>query len=236
MAGGLSSPASREGLTSAASFARWQAMDFDDAAGRAYLDLPAGYVLPGTDHLVQDARALLLHTVGLRADALGAGLQISPIWEDREGQAALRAAVVPKEVEARHFEGQGMTSLRDPAVVTMIADTVELLAEEPAAAAQALSRTASLWITAEAPVRSLGVPYKGHFKLLTLVLADFLRKAGAGFDELEWLGSIGLLDAYHDPAADRPVEDVRASTREKMQRLLAEEDGWMKALVGGAAG
>jgi hypothetical protein len=196
------------------------------------LDLPAGYALPGTDHLVQDTRAILLHTVGLRGDANGSGLQISPIWENRDGQAALRAAVVPKEVEARHFEGKGMASLRDPEVATMIADTVELLAEEPAAAAQALSTTAALWISADAPVRTLGVPYKGHFKLLTLVLADFLRKTGAGFDELEWLASIGLLDAYHDPAADRPIDDVRASTREKLERLVAEEAGWMKALAG----
>jgi hypothetical protein len=94
--------------------------------------------------------------------------------------------------------------------------------------------TASLWISEEAPVRTLGLPYKGHFKLLTLVVADFLRKVGAGFDELEWLTSIGILSAYHNPDEDPPVEQVLASTREKTEHLVAQEQAWMAALVGQA--
>jgi hypothetical protein len=206
-------------------------MEFDTVSGRAFLELPEGYACPNVDELMHDARAILLHTVNLRKETQASGIQISPIWERHDGQAALRATVVPTEVEARHFEGNGMMSLRDPNVLTMIADAVEMLADEPAAAAQALVTTASLWINKEAPVRQLGLPYKGHFKLLTLVIADFLRKVGAGFDELEWLTSIGLLSAYHNPDEDPPVEQVRTSVREKAQRLVAEEEAWMAALV-----
>lgn len=207
-------------------------MDFDDATGRAFLELPEGYALPDVDDIAHDARAILLHTVNLRKDTAESGIQISPIWENQDGQAALRATVVPKEIELRHFEGKGMAALRGEGALTMIADTVEILADEPAAAAQALAMTASLWISEEAPVRPLGVPYKGHYKLLTLVMADFFRKLGAGFDVLEWLTSIGLLTAFHNPAEDPPVEEIRASTRAKMAELVAEEDAWMSALMG----
>lgn len=206
-------------------------MDFDDASGRAFLSLPADFKTPDVDELMHDARAILLHTVNLRRDTRDSGVQISPIWENNEGQAALRATVVPKEVEARHFEGAGIAALKDPGVLTMIADTTELLAEEPAAAAQGLADTASLWISEDAPIRSLGVPYKGHFKLLTLVMADFFRKAGSGFTELEWLTSIGLLSAFHDPASDPPADEVRSSTKKKMAEMVAEESVWMSALV-----
>lgn len=211
-------------------------MEFDTVSGRAFLELPEGYACPSVDELMHDARAILLHTVNLRTETRASGLQVSPIWERHDGQAALRATVVPPEVEARHFEGSGMMALRDPHVLTMIADAVEILADEPAVAAPALVVTASLWINEEAPVRPLGLPYKGHYKLLTLVIADFLRKVGAGFDELEWLTSIGLLSAYHDPDKDPPVEQVHAAVREKLQRLVAEENAWIGALVGEAEG
>jgi len=207
------------------------AMDFDTASGRAFLQLPEGYALPDVDQLMDEARAIVLYTVNLRKDTKETGIQISPVWEDHGGQAALRATVVPAEVEARHFEGKGMAALGNPEVLQMIADAVEILFDEPAAAAQALEVTASVWISHEAPVRTLGQPYKGHFKLLTLVIADFLRKIGGGFDELEWLTSIGLLSAYHNPAEDPPVEQVRASMREKAAKLFEEEKAWMAALM-----
>ena len=211
-------------------------MEFDTASGRAFLQLPEGYALPDVDDLMHDARAILLHTVNLRAETQATGIQISPVWENRDGQAALRATVVPKEVEARHFEGKGMMALRDPSALTMIADAVEILADEPAVGAQSLAMTAALWISEEAPVRTLGIPFKGHFKLLTLVIADFLRKVGAGFDELEWLTSLGILSAYHNPDEDPPVEQLLASTREKTAHLVAEEQAWMAALVKRAEG
>ena len=211
-------------------------MEFDTTSGRAFLDLPEGYALPDVDDLMHDARAILLHTVSLRAETRASGIQISPVWEHHDGQAAIRATVVPAEIEARHFEGKGMMALRDPNALTMIADAVEILADEPAVAAQALMMTASVWINKEAPVRPLGMPYKGHFKLLTLVIADFLRKVGADFDELEWLTSIGLLSAYHNPDEDPPVEEVRAAARDKTLRLVAEEEAWMAALMAKAEG
>jgi hypothetical protein len=206
-------------------------MDFDDSSARQFLALPPGAPCPDVEKLMDDARAILLHTVGLRAQIAESGMQISPIWEDCDGQAALRATVVPGPVELRHFEGRGMATLGAPNALRMIADAVEILAEEPAVAAQALQLTASLWISEEAPVRPLGVPYKGHFKLLTLVLADFLRKVGAGFEPIEWLTSIGLLSAFHDPDEDPPLDQIRAAMREKTARMMAEEEAWMASLV-----
>lgn len=210
-------------------------MEFDETTGRVFLQLPDGYALPEPDDLVHDARAVLLHMVNLRRDALESGVQVSPIWEDLDGQAALRAMVVPKPVEARHFEGRGMAALKDPNALTLIADAASILAEQPGAAAQVLARTASLYIHEEAPVRPLGLPYKGHYKLLTLVIADFLRKFGSGFDDTEWLGSIGVLEAFHDPAVDPPVAEVNARVADKTQRMVADEAAW-EAAFGGSDG
>lgn len=209
-------------------------MEFDTTSSRAFLALPEGYALPDVEDLLHDARAILLHTLNLRTETQSSGIQISPIWENQEGQAALRATVVPREVESRHFEGKGINALRNPDALTMIGDVVEILAEEPIAAAKALSMTASLWITEEAPIRQLGLPYKGHYKLLTLVIADFLRKIGAGFNDLEWITSLGILSAYHNPDEDPPVEDIQASTREKMERLIIDENAWLMLLANDA--
>lgn len=211
-------------------------MEFDETTGRAFLQLPEGTTLPEADDLAHDARAVLLHTVNLRRDAAESGVQVSPVWENLDGQAALRAMVVPKPLEARHFEGKGMVALKDPNALTLIADAATILAEQPAAAAQVLTRTASLFIHEEAPIRPLGLPYKGHYKLLTLVMSDFLRKFGAGFDDNEWLASIGVLDAFHDPAIDPPVERIKASVAEKTQRMVAEETAWEAAFAGTSAG
>jgi hypothetical protein len=209
-------------------------MEFDPTSSRAFLALPEGYIIPDVEDLLHDARAILLHTLNLRTETQSSGIQISPIWENQDGQAALRATVVPKEVEYRHFEGKGMQALRNPDALTMIGDVVEILAEEPVVAAKALSMTASLWISEEAPIRQLGLPYKGHYKLLTLVMADFLRKMGAGFDDLEWITSLGILSAYHNPDEDPPVEDIQASMREKMERLIVDENAWLMLLANDA--
>lgn len=201
------------------------------AEGRAFLHVPEGLVVPDTDVLVQDARALLLHNLTLYGEVRDSGILVSPIWENNEGLASLRAALVPKEIAARYFEGRGLASLRDASVLEMVGDVIPMLLEEPASAARVLAATHQLWISADAPIRGLQIPYKGHFKILTLLLADLARKVSAGFDEIEWLASIGVLDAFHDPSQDRPVEDIQRSTRERSIKMCAEEEAWMREML-----
>jgi hypothetical protein len=98
-------------------------------------------------------------------------------------------------------------------------------------AALALRDTASLWLSDEARRRSLGLAYRAHFKILSLTVADFLRMVGAGLDPLEWLTSIGLLGAFHDPDQDSPPEEIRSATREKTARMLEQEQAWMAAML-----
>lgn len=198
--------------------------------GRARLQLPEDFVLPTVDEVVQDARAILLHTLSLRKELDATGIVLSPIWEGHVGEAAVRAAVVPKEVVTRYYEGPGLGSLRDAGVLEMLCEIAVMLLEQPDEAARVLSTTEELWFHEGSPVRSLEVPFKPHFKLLTLVIADLARKAGAGFGELEWIASLGLLDAFHDPDSDGPREAILASTRDKTQSMCAEEEAWMRAL------
>ncbi len=198
---------------------------------RALLHLPATFDLPDPDALAQDARAILLHALSLRKDMATAEVVVSPVWEDHEGQASVRAAIVPPGVATRYFEGPGLASLRDPGVMQMLCDVVGMLLEDPDGAAKVLAPTEQLWVSPEAPVRALDLPYRPHFKVLTLVIADLARKVGAGFSELEWIASLGLLDAYHDPESDPPREDVVTATAAKTLAMCAEEAEWMRALA-----
>ena len=195
------------------------------------LHLPAEFSLPDPEKTMEDARAILLHTLTLQKELATLGEAVSPIWEDHEGKAAVRAAIVPPEVVTRHFEGPGMASLRDAGVIEMLADIVALLLEHPENAAQVLEGTHRLWLAEEAPVRSLEVPFKPHFTVLTLVIADLARKVGAGFDELEWIASLGLLDAFHAAASDAPRDAVLEAARAKMATMCAQEEEWMRALL-----
>jgi hypothetical protein len=198
---------------------------------RAFLHLPESFELPDPDDLLEDARALLLHGLSLRKELEGQGIVISPIWEDHDGQAAVRAAIVPAQVVARHFEGPAIVSMRDAGVMQMLCDVVGMLLEDPEGAAKVLAATDQLWISPGAPVRSLELPYKPHFKVLTLAIADLARKVGAGFTELEWIASLGLLDAYHDPESDPPREAVLTSTEVKTLAMCADEAEWMRSLL-----
>jgi hypothetical protein len=200
----------------------------NDAEGRAFLHLPAELVAPDSDMLVQDARATLLHNLTLHNEAKESGVFVSPVWENKEGVTMLRAAVVPPQVASRYFEGRGLASMRDATVIEMIADVLPMLLEHPGEASHALEGTHDLWFHEEAPVRSLTIPYKGHFKLLTLLLADLARKVGAGMNEIEWLTSVGVLDAFHDPSVDPPAEVVRENTKQKLAAMIAEEEAWMR--------
>jgi hypothetical protein len=210
--------------------------DPSTADARANLQLPEGFAQPNPDDVLDDARAILLHGLSLRKELLGGDVVVSPIWEDDGGQAAVRAAIVPPQVASRHFEGPGLVSLRDAGVLQMLVDVVGMLLEDPEAAAEALAGTDQLWVSPGAPMRSLDLPYKPHFKVLTLTIADLVRKVGAGFTELEWIASLGLLDAYHDPESDPPREAVRTATEAKTLAMCAEEAEWMRALLESAPG
>ncbi len=209
---------------------------FDAAQARAMLHLPEKLDLPEPEAIVQDARAILLHAYSLRKELAAADIVISPIWENHGGQASVRAAIVPPEVVTRYFEGPGLASLRDAGVMQMLGDVIGMLLEDPQGAAKVLSPTEQLWVSPEAPVRALDLPYKPHFKLLTLAIADLARKVGAGFTELEWIASLGLLDAYHDPASDPPREEVLTATAAKTLAMCADEATWMRALTQSNAG
>lgn len=201
-----------------------------DAAARTMLNLPAAFDVPSADVVVQDARAILLQMLSLRKDVQASGMVLSPVWENVSGQASMRAAIVPPQVAARFYEGPGLVSLRDATVMDMMGDVVVMLLEDPVGAARVLATTEQLWISETAPTRSLQLPFKPHFKVLTLVVADFARKIGAGFTELEWLASLGLLAAYHDPSGDPPKAEVLAATHAKTAAMCAEEEEWMRAL------
>src|SRR5690606_41123116 len=111
----------------------------------------------------------------------------------------------------------GRLVLRTPGVRTLVAELMPWMAEDPSSAAVALEDTREMWMSDDAPLRPLEPLYAGHFKLLSLMLADLARKADAGFDTLDWIASLGLPVAGSRDDAGPP-----ASARE--ERLDARMD------------
>jgi hypothetical protein len=196
----------------------------DDA--RALLGLPMAYVLPATAVLVADARRIVDTNVALAHEQ---GIGISPIWERQGSRAAVRAAVLPAEFASRYFAGGGLVVLGKPSVRTLVAELMPWMAQDPSGAAVALEDTLEVWTSEDAPLRPLEALYAGHFKLLSLMLADIARKADAGLDTLDWIASLGLpVEEFRDDD-DPPASEIEERTEARMDAMWAQEDAWLEA-------
>jgi hypothetical protein len=196
----------------------------DDA--RALLGLPMAYVLPATAVLVADARRIVDTNVALAHEQ---GIGISPIWERQGSRAAVRAAVLPAEFASRYFTGGGLVVLGKPSVRTLVAELMPWMAQDPGGAAVALEDTLEVWTSEDAPLRPLEALYAGHFKLLSLMLADIARKADAGLDTLDWIASLGLpVEEFRDDD-DPPASEIEERTEARMDAMWAQEDAWLEA-------
>src|SRR5262249_27112721 len=155
------------------------------------------------------------------------GIGISPIWERKGSRAAVRAALLPAEFNNRYFGGGGLVVLEKPSVRTLVAELMPWMAEDPGGAAVALEDTLEGWTSDEAPLRPLESPYGGHYKLLSLMLADIARKADAGLDTLDWIASLGLpVEEFRDDD-DPSAADIHARMESRMDAMWAQEDAWL---------
>lgn len=208
-----------------------RAMTTDDDA-RVLLGLPMAYVLPATAVLVAEARLIVDTTLALARELGAQGLgvaPISPIWERKGGRAAVREVGLPGAFARRYFTGGGLLVLGKAGVRTLVAELMPWMAQDPASAAAALEDTLELWTADDAPLRPLESPYGGHYKLLSLMLADFARKADAGLDTLDWIASLGLpVEEFRDDD-DPPAARIEARADERMDAMWAQEDAWLDA-------
>lgn len=206
------------------------------AEALAFLGLPDGFAPPPADELERDARAIAKRTLafGLElAELAASGLQLSPIWEEKGGAVQLRLAVVPRELRARYFDGDGAReALEDPQLFRLTGELLEWIASDPVGGAFALDDTHRAWFDAEGPVRTIGLPSRPHYRVLSLLLADGVRKLAAGLDTLEWLASLGLpIDEMRDEE-DPPAEAIRAAAEAGLAAMWAEEAAWTRAAFG----
>lgn len=198
----------------------------DDAA-RALLGLPMAYVLPASTVLVAEARRIVELNLA-RARVPGA-VPCSPIWERKGSRAAVRATALPVEFASRYFTGGGATVLAKASVRTLVAELMPWMAEDPAGAAVALEDTLEVWTSEGAPLHELESPYGGHYKLLSLMLADIARKADAGLDTLDWIASLGLpVEEFRDDD-DPSEEEIHARMDARMDAMWAREDAWLES-------
>jgi hypothetical protein len=199
----------------------------DDA--RALLGLPMAYVLPAAEVLVAEARRIVETNLAL---ARAPSRMMSPIWERKGSRAAVRAVQLPGEFARRYFTGGGRMVLGKAGVRTLVAELMPWMAEDPRAAAAALEDTLELWTFEEEPLQLLESPYGGHYKLLSLMLADIARKADAGLDTLDWIASLGLPVEEFCDDDDPPASEIQARMEERMDEMWAQEDAWLDAKPG----
>lgn len=206
----------------------------DDQA-RALLGLPMAYLLPATAVLVAEARRIVETNLALGREpspadsgARAGGSPLwSPIWERKGGHAAVRAAALPAAFASRYFTGGGLLVLGKPGVRTLVAELMPWMAEDPGGAAVALEDTLEVWTTEDAPLRPLESPWGGHYKLLSLMLADIARKADAGLDTLDWIASLGLpVEEFRDDD-DPPASQIHERMEARMDAMWAQEDAWL---------
>lgn len=210
----------------------------DDEA-RALLGLPMAYMLPATAVIVAEARLIIDTNLALARELAPQGIGISPIlspiispiWERNGSRAAVRATLLPPQFTTRYFTGNGLAVLDKPNVRTLVAELMPWMAEDPAAAAAALEDTLEVWISEGAPMRPLEAPYGGHYKLLSLMLADIARKADAGLDTLDWIASLGLpVEEFRDDD-DPSAEQIQERMEARMDAMWAQEDSWLESAM-----
>jgi hypothetical protein len=198
-----------------------------DEDARALLGLPMAYMLPATEIIAMEAGRIVETNLALARELLAQGIRISPIWERKGSRAAVRAAMLPAEFASRYFTGGGLVVIGKPGVRTLVAELMPFMAEDPAAAAVALEDTLEVWTFEGAPLHPVESPYGGHYKLLSLMLADIARKADAGLDTLDWIASLGLpVEEFRDdddPSASQIHERMEA----RVDAMWAQEDAWL---------
>jgi nucleotide-binding universal stress UspA family protein len=177
--------------------------------------------------LAMEAGRIVETNLALARELLAQGIRISPIWERKGSRAAVRAAMLPAEFASRYFTGGGLVVIGKPGVRTLVAELMPFMAEDPAAAAVALEDTLEVWTFEGAPLHPVESPYGGHYKLLSLMLADIARKADAGLDTLDWIASLGLpVEEFRDD--DDPEADaIHARMEARMDAMWAQEDAWL---------
>jgi len=202
----------------------------DDA--RTLLGLPMAYVLPAAEVLVAEARRIVETNLALARAPSVPGRVMSPIWERKGSRAAVRAVQLPREFTRRYFTGGGRTVLGKAGVRTLVAELMPWMAEDPSAAAAALEDTLELWSFEDEPLQLLESPYGGHYKLLSLMLADIARKADAGLDTLDWIASLGLPVEEFCDDDDPPASEIQARMEERVDEMWAQEDAWLDTKPG----
>jgi hypothetical protein len=197
-----------------------------DRTARTWLGLPEGSVLPDAEELAADAREIVRVNFAL-LKLLAADKQCpSPIWEPNGGQTVACIGALPDELTARYYTGAGAAAITSEHAIDMVADIARWFADDPPQALDALADTNRFWCSLDAPRVRIGKPYKPHYKLLSLLIADLARKTDAGFDTLEWVASLSLpVDELVVPDSRTP-EEVAQDTSERVQMMRAQEARW----------
>lgn len=207
-----------------------RAMDRPNAEdARTRLGLPMAYLLPAASVIAAEAARIVETNLALARELAREGLLVSPIWERHGSRAAVRAVALPPAFASRYAAGGGLQVLSKPNVRTLVAELMPWMAEDPSGALLALEDTLELWTTEGAPLRPLESLYGGHYKLLSLMLADLARKADAGLDTLDWIASLGLPVEEFTDDDDPSAEAIHERMEARVDAMWAQEDAWLEA-------
>jgi hypothetical protein len=149
----------------------------------------------------------------------------SPVLVVRNGRVTQPASVLPRPMLARFWEGEALEIRADPDLPRYVGRICARLAEfcqegrRDEFAKVVLEEIDRVYVNDAAPTR----PWPEQdlrLRLVSLVLADVVRKIAAGFESPEVACSLGIGRGTHDDA-----------TRRKIERLRAEEYQWIAAAM-----
>ncbi len=203
-----------------------EALSFEEHL--AFWCLAESFELPAEEQLISDARLIVETNFALDQELQGKGVGVCPIWEDggaRTG-AYVRGAALPEPFFNTYFS-EAEAKLRDPRLHRLLAHLLPHLFEDISVATAALDDTLRLWLDADAPTYKLGLPYQGHYMLLSALLLDFARKAAGGLSLQEWLASLGMTESFFDPQPVPSFEALHDSMQKKLEQLWDLEDAWL---------
>jgi hypothetical protein len=193
--------------------------------------LPRGFTPPPEETLEASLREIVRTNFLLDRELAPKGLSVSPVWENQNGTAVVRALLAPSQFRERYFVGHGAAALMDPGMARATVGIFPWMSDSPKEAAIVLQDSYKFWCDLEAPTRSLERPFQAHFTLLSLLSADLARKNAAGMDIMEIMASLGIPLDTHDPASDPPIAQIKQSMLAKTEKMHAEEVGWVTGMM-----
>lgn len=143
----------------------------------------------------------------------------SPVLVLRDKQLCQPATILPRPMLARFWTDDGRETWEDPQLVAYVARCAHGVGQSDELARTALEDTENIYVSVEAPAAPWPDP-DHRLRLISLALADVVRKFAAGLDSPSVAGSLGLAKTFD-----------ATSVRAQLEAMRREEAAWIERAI-----